>query len=384
MKSHTLRNFLIITVLFLPLMMSAQISIQKAGQGSKKPEKNGFAYALPRTLLNVNLTIKETEFIKGPYAEYASELLGITNPVGQSYKEYEFIDASFNVLAEPDPDQYYFIEVEERSKDERNIMISVTENGIIKSVNSSASSKDYSRSILEEYKAGAAANTFGLGMSPALQRRVDTIIRIVTVDTTTVRKRFFNIRFEEKPTEQRAREAAEMVAKIRDSRFNLLTGYQETNFSKETMEYMDIQLRKLLDEYVSLFRGLKLERTLNYSFVITPDESKPNITVCRFSKEGGVLDASDAKGRELVLSLKRQGHTNALPSWIDNPAESRNPVIYYRIPESVQTGLRFGGKTYDEEMIQISQFGRVGNMPVVKSRIEFYPMTGAVKSVFFE
>lgn len=384
MNSGMTKRVIIGMFLLLPFILSAQMNILKLGQGGKKPEKSGLTYALPRNFFNVKVVVKETEFIKGPYAEFASELLGVSNPVMQSYKEYEFIDAGFELMAEPDPEQYFFLEVDERSKEERNIMVSLTDNGLIKSVNASSSSKEAVKTILEEYRSGISASAFGMGMAPALQRKIDTIIRIVTIDTTTVRKRFFNIRFEEKPTEQRAREAAEMIAKIRDSRFNLLTGYQETSFSKETIEFMDNQLRILLDEYVSLFRGLKLERSLKYMIVVQPEDSKPAITVCRFSKENGILDVSDSKGREVVINLKRQGHTSALPTWITNPVDSRSPVIYYRIPESVQASLRFGGKIYDDKMTQIAQFGRISSMPILKTRIDFHPLTGAIRNVYFE
>lgn len=52
----------------------------------------------------------------------------------------------------------------------------------------------------------------------------------------------------------KAREAADMISRIRESRFNLITGYQETNFSRETMEYMDKNLQRMLQDYISLFR----------------------------------------------------------------------------------------------------------------------------------
>ena len=60
----------------------------------------------------------------------------------------------------------------------------------------------------------------------------------------------------EKSPEQKAREAADFISKIKEDRFNLLTGYQEVSYNQETLEYMDTQLKLLEKEYMKLFTGI--------------------------------------------------------------------------------------------------------------------------------
>lgn len=378
-------RLLLLVACLTSALANAQLAVYKLSSASKKPEKNGVVYSLPRTLVKVTLTISETEFIKGPYAEYAADLLGIQNPVMQAYKEYDLVDAGFETLTEPDPEQYYFIEVDEKaSKEERNLVFSFSNNGIINSVNTSAQLKERAGSITENQKLLTDERLFELSNTPSIYRKVDTIIRIVTVDTATIKKRFFNTTFEEKPSEMKAREAADMVSRIRDSRFNLLTGYQETNFSKESLEYMDKQLQALANEYLSLFRGLKTERLLTFTYYLVPEVSRTAITVCRISKEVGVVDQADAKGRELVLQIKRSENTGQLPAWVGSSIDPKVPTIFYRMPEMASIAIKFGNNTFDEKYIPVSQFGKVSQMPLNKSRLEFYPETGSIKAVYFE
>lgn len=379
-----IRLFLLFACL-TSMVANAQLAVYKLTTASKKPEKNGVMYSLPRTLVKVSITISETEFIKGPYAEYAADLLGIQNPVMQAYKEYELVDAGFETLTEPDPDQYYFIEVDEKaSKEDRNLVFSLSNNGIIKSVNTSAQLKERSGNITENQKLIADDRLFEFSNTPSIYRKVDTIVRIVTVDTATIKKRFFNTTFEEKPSEMKAREAADMVSRIRDSRFNLLTGYQETNFSKESLEYMDKQLQAMSNEYLSLFRGMKTERLLTFTYYLVPDASRTSITVCRVSKESGIVDQTDSKGRELVLNVKRSENTSQLPAWVSSSVDPKVPVIFYRMPEMASLAIKYGNKTFDEKYLPVSQFGKVTQLPLNKSRLEFYPETGSIKAVYFE
>jgi len=382
MRSH--RLFIAFALFIIGGVLPAQVNIYPVAGSARKPDRNGVFFALPRTVVKITVTLREVETLRGPYAEYAQQLMGIANPVMQNTKEFDIADIRFETIAEPDPEHFYFMEVDEKtSKDERNISLTVTGNGILSAVNSLSGSREQ-RLQQEEYKLITDPRLFDLSASASLYRKVDTIIRVVTVDTATIRKRFFNTTFEEKPTEVKARESADMVSRLRESRFNLLTGYQETSFSRETIEYMDKNLQRMENEYISLFRGVRAERMVAYTFYLAPDENKPNQVVCRISKEAGILEPGDSKGREVVLMARRSGVVAKTPAWAPRPAEAKTPVIPYRIPEMVQLSVKFSGKTYDERYLPLPQFGVVSQMPFLKNRIEFDAQTGAIRSVLFE
>ena len=360
-----------------------QVNIYPVTGNMNKPEKNGVFFALPRAVVKVTLKVREIENFKGPYAEYAGQLLGISNPVMQYSKEYEIADMGLDVLSEPDPDRVYYFEVDERtSKEDRNVSIETTGEGVVKAINGISLQKPV-RNVQDETKILSYTDLFEGGITSSLFRRVDTVIRTVTIDTATIRKRYFNTFFEEKPTEMKAREAADMISRIRESRFNLITGYQETNFSRETMEYMDKNLQRMLQDYISLFRGVRTEQIVTYIFYIIPAENKPNQIVCRFSKELGVLEASDNKGKEVVLSVRRSGNWAQVPAWAPKPS-AKAPAAPYIVPEMVQLNLKYNNRIYDDKYVPIPQFGIISQMPIFRSRVIYDTRTGNVREVLFE
>lgn len=374
----------IICSLLIAYQTEAQINVTSVSSRSVKPEKNGVFFSLPRKMIKVSVTVKEIENMKGPYAEYAEQLMGISNPIMQNTKEYELVDIKMETLVEPDPEQIFFIEIDDKSsKEEKNFSVNLTSNGIIRSINGISSAKE-AQLIKEEYKVITQEDLFSMSVNPSLYHKVDTIIRIVTVDTNTVKKRFFNTYFEEKSTEIKAREAADMVSRIREGRFNLLTGYQETNYSPETMKYMDEKLQLMVQEYISLFKGLKTEMLNTYTFYIIPDPNKLNQVVCKFSKESGISDATDNKGREVILNIRRSGTLTQMPNWASSVIDARSTLIPYRIPEMVRLSVNYLGKIYDEQLIALPQFGIVSRVPFVKSKIEFDPQTGCVVKIYYE
>ncbi len=374
----------IICSLLIAYQTEAQINVTSVSSRSVKPEKNGVFFSLPRKMIKVSVTVKEIENMKGPYAEYAEQLMGISNPIMQNTKEYELVDIKMETLVEPDPEQIFFIEIDDKSsKEEKNFSVNLTSNGIIRSINGISSAKE-AQLIKEEYKVITQEDLFSMSVNPSLYHKVDTIIRIVTVDTNTVKKRFFNTYFEEKSTEIKAREAADMVSRIREGRFNLLTGYQETNYSPETMKYMDEKLQLMVQEYISLFKGLKTEMLNTYTFYLIPDPNKLNQVVCKFSKESGISDATDNKGREVILNIRRSGTLTQMPNWASSVVDARSTLIPYRIPEMVRLSVNYLGKIYDEQLIALPQFGIVSRVPFVKSKIEFDPQTGCVVKIYYE
>ncbi len=147
-----------------------------------------------------------------------------------------------------------------------------------------------------------------------LYEKTDTIIRKVVVDTVTVEKMYFEKKWVEKSTEKKAVEAANMISKIRENRFNLITGYHEIAFDAGTMSYMDQELQRMEKEYLSLFTGIKIEKTLNFSFTVVPELTEDNapIPVFVFSEEAVSRISVLQVGIKCFLKLNTWWTTNNL------------------------------------------------------------------------
>lgn len=368
--------------------VQAQISVTSIESGSKRPDRDGFVYALPLTAIKVTLSVKETELVKGPYAEYADEYLGLKNPVLANGREYELLDVHLEAVAQPDPARFYFVEVDERtSKDDRNIIFSLADNGILKAVNSGFSVSEVLKNARTEVKTFASPALFPFSASPSQYKKTDTIIRIVTVDTASVKKRFFKTSFDEKPSEQKAREAADMVARLRESLVNLLSGFQEISYDPNTLKYMVENIQNLREEYISMFKGIRLEKIQKFTYLIVPEEDKSSmpVTICKFSKEFGVTDQADAKARDIVVTFRRDATTATLAGFVPKGSSTgKTSVLYYRIPEMTQVMVKFQNQIFHNISVPVSQFGAVVPVSLNRTRIELDESTGALKSVFFE
>lgn len=377
----------VISLVFAGTIAVAQVNVIRIAPGAKKPVRDGFVYALPQTAIKVTIAVKETELVKGPYAEYADEYLGLKNPVMANGREYELLDIQIEGVAQPDPSQFYFVEVNEKtSKEDRNLIFSLADNGVLKAVNAGVSTLNEPSTRNTEVKAFLTPSLFPYATSPSQFQKTDTIIRIVTVDTSTVKKRYFKTSFDEKPSEQKAREAADMVARLREGLVNLLTGFQEISYDPNTLRYMTENVKNLREEYVSMFKGLRLEKVQTYTFLVVPEEDKSSmaVTVCKFSKEAGITEQADARARDITLTFKRDGTTSSLSGYVPRAGTGESPVLYYRIPESAQVVVKYQNQLFADAILPVSQFGIVIPMPLQRARIEFNERTGAIKNVFFE
>src|ERR1035441_10754058 len=75
----------------------------------KVHDKYGFYYALPQTLLKVDVTVRKTFLNKGPYSDYAEKYLGITNIIKNDEVQYDIMDVKISSFPQRDPDQNYLV-----------------------------------------------------------------------------------------------------------------------------------------------------------------------------------------------------------------------------------------------------------------------------------
>ena len=98
-----------ITLFVIPHFLTAQISVSKIDDSFNAGNKDGIVYALPRTLIQVDVTVEQKELLAGPLRNYAEKYLGITNYISQDAFEYSIKGIKLIPVSEPDPEQYYFV-----------------------------------------------------------------------------------------------------------------------------------------------------------------------------------------------------------------------------------------------------------------------------------
>jgi len=383
----------LITVIMLLFVMNcsvfAQINVLRIDNNAAPQTKEGIFYSLPRTVVKIDVKIDRIENYKGPYADFALRFLGLKNIVTANTIDYNISDITITTYPEPDPDQYYFVEMGEKiSKGEKAGLLSLSDAGVIvgtlpeivdtvqvqltKSDDPGEADKDV---FGELFKYSADVNVF---------EKVDTIIRKINIDTLTVERQYYKRTMVEKSPEQKAKEAAEFISKIKDNRFTLISGSQEVNYNRETLEYMDNQLKTMEKEYLKLFTGISLHKSLSFSYkyIPIPNQINTEIPIFKFLRSKGIVDLDEPGGKVVTIKIQRVGNTNTVAAYLKK-AEKDTKVqgFSYRIPELARVTVKLDENTQEETQCLVAQLGVVTNLPASKWKVHFYKETGGIKGL---
>jgi hypothetical protein len=209
--------------------------------------------------------------------------------------------------------------------------------------------------------------------------RIDTIVRTINIDTITIQDYTFKTTYTDLPLELKAEELAKKIEKIREDRYNLLTGYQEINYSEGTMKLMNAELKKLEQEYLSLFLGVVTKKQLTYTFSFLPEAETAGqeFPLFRMSANSGI--SSNGGGEQAIIRVTPSGNTAVL-----NDQKGGGKGIYYRLPELAEVEIVLGGKVIEQSKMVIPQYGNVAVLPKAASDIELDPATGGLRSLKLE
>lgn len=382
-------TFLIIIALFFGFYLQAQIKVSHVTDGTNLNDKQGVFYALPRTLIQVDVQLMRTEYIAGPYAEYASRYLDLKDVNTSDYNEYEIVDIKLSTVGVPDPEQIYFAEITEKAEKEgKSVLMSLSESGVAMDLIGNVPDKaleDLTGFSLKGYT--GTENLFKYYAETNLYEKLDTIIKKVVVDTVTIEKKYLERSWVEKSDEDKALEAANRISSIREARYNLLTGYQEIAYEADALAYMDKQLAQMEKEFLSLFTGLTFQRVLNYSIIVNPNREDAGgvLPVFVFSERSGIKAIDAAGGEKVNISIEAMGDFGTLRSIVSQRNSSASEHgFYYRIPVVAKIKLTVSNDINAEGIFTIGQFGTVSYLPPNVTSIQFHPQTGAVKTLLVE
>jgi len=394
-------NWFYIRLMLLTLMLgsavaNAQINVVHIDNNTFPQTGEGIFYSLPRTVVNITVKIDRIENYQGPYADYALRYLSLKNVVQSNTIEYKISDITISTSFEPDPDQYYFVEFGEKiSKGEKAGLLSLTDAGIILgTLPTPADTSTQLKKLLNteepplEQDKDAFGELFRNYADVSVFEKIDTIRRKVNIDTMTMERQYLKKTMVEKSPEQKAKEAADFLAKIKDNRFNLITGFQEVNYNKETLEFMDAQLKNLEREYLKLFTGVRIHKlmTFSYKYIPTPNQINTEIPVFKFNKSKGVQDLdAPGGGKVITIKLQRVGNTNSVFTYLQKAGKSvKSSGFYYRIPEYARVTVKVDDNTQEEQQCLINQLGLVTNLPSNKWKVLYHMETGGIKSLGIE
>jgi len=382
-----MKKYLTSVVIFAALLCcisvqsTAQVNVMKVSGENINPLSDGLFYSLPRTVIKVDLVVNKITNVKGPYAEFADKYLGLSQVILTNSTEYSLSEIRLSTFEESDPSEFYFVQIPEKSKSREAIQLTLSQMGTLVGIRGGEDSGDQGTRV----KISSSSVELNELPNPNTFERIDTLIRRISVDTTMIEQRVFKKVTAAKTPDQKAKEAADFIMKLDESKFNLINGYQEVNYEKGTMEFMYNQMEKLMNDYLQMFKGIRIVNSETYSFTIIPaaeTAGKPFI-LCKFSPGKGIIDKNGNSGDIVQVQVEPANSLQLVKNTIsDRNKGEKVKGLYYRIPEKADVTVTIGGQPRVDGSFTVSQLGAVTFLPAGTSgNIELYPGTGSVKHI---
>jgi len=360
---------LVLTLFVVSIATAQKDDKRKGSSGAIGGTVEGVVYALPQTGIRVHVKASRERYIHGPFSDYAQKMLGIDNVPAADADRWSMDEMQIEVFSEPDPEQVH------KALGQAAQMVSLTESGILAGINNNVNNKEP-----------------GIQTSSFLMKNLDKQVQFTDlsiwsfyspIDSTKKYK------LVSKNQEQKAAEAAETIFNLRNSRFALLTNANDEPLPDgKSFEVMAQELSKMEENYVALFLGKTTKQSHEFSFDFVPGQKTVKGEVCfRFSEERGVLPKSDLSGRPIVIDVIKSENLAAKQSSLstsENPNAGKSG-LFYRMPGMSEIRIMDGSAQLAGTRAAIAQFGTIAPIPEDlldgNYKLEFYPNTGAVKSI---
>ena len=331
----------------------------------------GAAYYLPKTAINISITIEKTTYTPGELCQYAERYLRVTGISNKADTYYAIKAATFTTEGLPDESKLYHILFAPGTVAP---LVTLTEAGILHAINATVS------------EAGSSANATAMPSTP-------------TAREATAR----SFMTEEMLMTGSKAKLAELVAKeiysIRESKSLIMRGQSE--HMPQDAESLQIILAGLHEQEAALtrlFTGTTTTETTTETYQVIPTASAERVVLGRFSRKLGLLHGDDLAGAPLYIDIK---------SWHSVPAPAVTPTaetaktrkgrkgkdttkqdgLVYNLPGKADVRVYTNTQTLAEATLAIAQLGHTETLSgtlLTKKRdvkVTLDPVTGALLRV---
>lgn len=335
----------ILSTVCLLTTASAQIAAYRQGNSATVE-----GYSLPRTVVCVTITQEREVVLRGPYAKFASQYLGVSGAALTDKESYKLIDARLSYIEEPDPSQVYLFD--EKTASPVKIFRWLSQNS--PSAEGMIAEKDYASAQIGNqvpFKDMGIDPIYGQTTRSSYTESSEEFPEMPVTRTEAI----------EKTPEQMAAAAADAIFKLRKRRFDLVTGEQGEQVFGAGLEAALKEMDRLENEYLSLFLGKRFTQRTTRTINALPESGKNRLTICRFSDSKGVVAGNDVSGRPIIVEMTPESDVAATaPS-----ARKGGRTVTYRVPQIQSARLMDGAEMLSMERIPVYQAGSLVDVPVV-------------------
>ncbi len=350
-----------------------------------KLKKYPIVYYLPKTNLSIDITITTSNFIPGPFANYADKYLLIKNVDNERNTNSYISNVKISNFSSADEENAYLAISD-------NFNLQLNSLGIISSYNIHTDTKDLKFEQIDnftdqlDYYSTLFTNT---SISSNFYNKTDTTYKVIQVDSVFEKVPIINKNLQSKTLEQKAEDVANFIIKIRNTRFQLQAGDFETDVPPTNVNELINELNILEKQYLELFIGKNVEIARDYKYVITP-RSEGESLIGYLTETDGITNKKEENTQKISLNIRSLKTTSKLSDIFKKESLAKQAAgIYYRNPELCEISIRLEDKIISSKNIEVAQLGYLNYLPQKlfsdkKLKIIFNTDNGSIKSIFNE
>lgn len=317
----------------------------------------GLVYALPQTVLRVRLTAKAVVETAGPFFQYSTRLLNLTDVVTQNSVRWSLVTADVETVGIPDyAKRFKVVPADGASMPS----IALSPDGVLMSVNSEPSA-DGCPPAAQAEKPVRFADFSGAPLSQSTLSRTSKAAM--------------------------AEDVAQSIYALRATRLSLISGDKEASLPdvgslREALARIDAMER----QFVELFAGRRDTVVVTRIVDVVPSYDGENSVIpLRFSESDGFVDALDLTGKPVYVDFEFSdaNRLNAYPE--ESKARKARTLdgLRYCVPSCLSVRVLDRNILLCQKSVLCSQGGQVAELPasmLSSHAILLDPATGSVRS----
>lgn len=320
----------------------------------------GAIYYLPKTALRITVQVERSSFTPGEFCKYAERYLRMKDVITEPAINYSIITIQQEPVAVADTSKCYAIKFDARTS-ACNVRLSA--DGILLGINTD----------------DKIATPWSSAVNQKKNRRKELI---------NPRSYLSEEILAAGSTAKMAELIAQEIYEIRESR-NLLTRGQADYMPKDG-EQLRLMLNKLEEQNLaltSLFTGVTVSDTTEYTFTITPNKDIENQILFRLSDKLGIVDADDLAGVPYYINIENL--KTVPPVEVIDPKKKQKQAngVYVNIPGKLRSTI-----SNVQGMMVSNEFpaGQFGNVELLSgalfnkrytTHLQLHPISGAVEKL---
>ncbi len=311
-------------------------------------------YSLPFTTLQLEVEVRQESFFAGPYARFAHQMLNMDvreeDEVNTVVTRVEMVP-----LIEADPEARYTCDGESAT------LLALSAQGLV-SFGTHQETRREDWRFLPQLRADYSAS----GITKPTKEISTITYRLVEDEDGPHQVPVEHKSVVAKSLEDKASDAADMILVLRRQRLDIATGNTDATYAGEAMAAALQELDRAEQEYLALFRGYSVVRTLTAHFEVRPLPSQrvQRYLAFRLTEDGPV--AGGQEGTPFYVVLQPEALAPVAEGEESDRKKGKGPLLHYRIPAVCEVRLTEDGMPLGQARIPIYQLGKESTLPVVK------------------